>query len=313
MAARIGVENLRRGIGRFLVFGVSSLILTVASLLSGCATTEDVDMLRQDMSKLQREASSSKSELENLKVRTEGVAKEESFEVVRLNQAEIQSQLSNLAKDIQTLSGRFDENKYFVEKAVKNSSLEMDIMRAQITALERQVKEAKDRLNMIEGQLKQPEGQGERTSEESQKEMQTKAESSPMASSGKVAKYEAAYDAFKNKRYRESREKFEAFIKEFPKDELSDNAHFWVAETYYGEKDFEGAILAYETVLKKYPNSQKAPAALLKQGLSFNEIGDKKTGKVILEQLMERYPKSREAELAGKKLEALNKKSVKKK
>ncbi len=312
MAARIGVENLRCGIGRFLVVGIFSLTLTV-SLLSGCATTEDVDMLRQDMNKLQREASSSKSELENLKVRTEGVAKEESFNVVRLNQAEIQSQLSNLAKDIQTLSGRFDENKYFVEKAVKDSSLEMDIMRAQITALERQVKEAKDRLNMIEGQLKQPEGEAERTSEESQKGVQTKAESSPMASSGKVAKYEAAYDAFKNKRYRESREKFEAFVKEFPKDELSDNAHFWVAETYYGEKDFEGAILAYETLLKKYPNSQKAPAALLKQGLSFNEIGDKKTGKVILEQLMERYPKSREAELAGKKLETLNKKSVKKK
>ena len=58
----------------------------------------------------------------------------------------------------------------------------------------------------------------------------------------------------------------------------------------YGEKDFEGAILAYETLLKKYPKSEKAPAALLKQGLSFIEMGDKKTGKVILEQVDRTLP-----------------------
>ena len=154
----------------------------------------------------------------------------------------------------------------------------------------------------------------EKKSEEPQKEIPPKEEQTVKpAASDKLAKYETAYSAFKNKRYKESREKFEAFIKEFPKDELADNAHFWIAETYYNEKDFEGAILAYETFLKKYPNSKKAPAGLLKQGLSFIEIGDKKTGKVILEQLIERYPKSKEAELAKKSIEDLNKKTVKKK
>lgn len=298
-----------------MFFIISSLFLVASSLLSGCATTEDVDLLRADVVRLQRESTTSKGELENLKVKTEGAAKEESFNVVRMSQAEIQSQLSSLSKDIQTLSGRFDENKYFVEKAVKNSSLEMDVMRAQITALERQTKEMKDRLILLEGQMKQPEAETGEKAEESQKEMQTKTEAPPRAaaSGGKADKYEAAYDAFKNKKYGESRGKFESFLKEFPKDELSDNAQFWVAETYYSEKDFEGAILAYETLLKKYPNSEKAPSALLKQGLSFNEIGDKKTGKVILEQLVERYPKSKEAELAGKKLEELNKKPAKKK
>jgi TolA-binding protein len=51
----------------------------------------------------------------------------------------------------------------------------------------------------------------------------------------------------------------------------------------------------------------------LKQGLAFIGIGDKKTGKVILEQLLERYPKSKEAELAEKQINDLNKKPVKKK
>ncbi len=122
--------------------------------------------------------------------------------------------------------------------------------------------------------------------------------------------YEEAYSAFKDRKYKEARQKFDAFIKEFPKGKLADDAQFWIAETYYSEKDFEGAIFAYETLLKKYPNSEKAPAALLKQGFSFIEVGDKKTGKVLLEQLIELYPNSKEAELAKKKLkEIVNKKN----
>ena len=52
-------------------------------------------------------------------------------------------------------------------------------------------------------------------------------------------------------RYKEAREQFEVFIKEFPQDELTDNAQFWIAETYYREEDFENAILAYEDGIKE--------------------------------------------------------------
>ena len=53
----------------------------------------------------------------------------------------------------------------------------------------------------------------------------------------------------------------------------------------------------------------KAPC---KQGYSFLELGDKKTGKVILETLIEKYPKSNEADLARKKLKELAKPKKKK-
>ena len=74
----------------------------------------------------------------------------------------------------------------------------------------------------------------ERKPEESQEEVQpvnvkTAKQTSPGDS---MQQYEEAYTAFKNKHYRESREKFEGFIKAFPGDELSENAHFWIAETY---------------------------------------------------------------------------------
>jgi tol-pal system protein YbgF len=276
-------------------------------------------MLSADINKLQRDSFSLKGDVESLKEKTAGVAKEESFNVVRMSQAEIQAQLANLAKDIQVLSGRFDENKYFIDKTLKNSTSETDLLKAQITALERQIKEMKNQVNALEGQTMQqretPKSEPEKKQEGSQKASQSgekETEKSAVAAD-KVAKYEAAYSAFKNRRFKEAREKFEAFTREFPQDELIDNAYFWVAETYYNEKDHEGAILAYETLLKKYPNSEKAAASLYKQGLSFIEIGDKKTGQVILEQLIERHPDTKEAELAKKRLADLNRKPAKKK
>jgi tol-pal system protein YbgF len=304
--------------GRATPLSACCLLLVAYCFIVACASTSDLELLRQDVNRLQRDSLSAKSDLDSLKEKTTGVAKEESFNVMRMNQAEMQSRLSNAAKDIQILSGRFDENKYFLEKTLKDWTSEMDLMKAQVAALERQMREMKDRLSALEGQSKlQGESSNEqeigKKSEEPQKEIPPKEAQAVKPAPEKLTKYETAYNAFKNKRYKESREKFEAFIKEFPKDELADNAHFWIAETSYNEKDFEGAILSYETFLKKYPNSKKAPAGFLKQGLSFIAIGDKKTGKVILEQLVERYPKSKEAEIAQKSLDDLNKKTVKKK
>ena len=299
----------------YLTLAVYCLFVTIYCFLSGCATSSDVDMLRQDIDKLQRDSMVTNEEVKKLKEKTTGVAREESFNVMRQSQAEIESRLSNLSRDLQVLSGRFDENKYSVEKTLKDSSAEMDLIRAQISGIESRLKEIGDRLNSLEGQVKQQLKEVEKKPEGPQEGPQGSEQ--PVAKSGvtgdKVARYDAAYDAFRDKKYKDAREKFEAFVKEFPKDQLSDNARFWIAETYYGEKDFEGAILAYESFLKAYPNSKKAPAALLKQGLSFVEIGDKKTGKVIFDQLIERYPKSKEAELARKNLEELKKRTVKKK
>jgi len=292
-------------------------LLLTAYVVSGCATAQDVDMLRADVNKLLKESYASKSDINSLKEKTAGVAKEESFNVVRMSQAEIQSQLSTVAGDIQKLNGRFDENKYFLEKTLKDSSAEMDLLKTQMTALEKQVRELKDRLNNLEGSPKQ---RGESAQEVKGKETAKKPEESqkegepgdvktakPQAPVDSVQQYDEAYNAFAKKHYREAREKFEAFIKAFPKDERVDNAYFWVAETYYNEKDFEGAILAYETHLKKYPKSQKAPAALFKQGLSFIEIGDKKTGAVIFNQLIEQYPKTTEADQAKKQVAKIKK------
>ncbi|MEW6214470.1 MAG: tol-pal system protein YbgF [Nitrospirota bacterium] len=264
---------------------------------------ETTNSMRAEQSK---EAEDLRKETNKLVEKTAHLTSKDDFNAIRESQVEIQSRLSDVSKELQLLTGRFDENRYFMEKTLKDSTTERELIKAQIMGIEGQVKDIKDRLSALENPIRQP----KEPTKEQQKEIGKKAEEPPK---DKIKMYEAAYNAFENKKYKEAREKFEAFIKEFPKDEVTDNAQFWIAETYYGEKDFEGAILAYETLLKKYPNSEKAPTALLKQGLSFIEMGDKKTGKVILEQLRERYPNSKETGVAKKKIEEIEKKTGKKK
>jgi len=276
-------------------------------MVTGCVSTSDFDAMKADMNQLRRDSNELKKSVTALKEQTSGTVKEDSFHAIRESQTSLYSQVAEQSKEVQVLRGRFDENKFFVDKALKESSIERELLRSQISTLEKRVKELNERLARMSEQgspvAQKPSAEGEDLPEKV---------SPPKSLDDEPAKaYDAAYTLLKEKQFKEARDKFSAFIKRFPKDGLAGNAQFWIGESYYAEKDFESAILAYETLIKNYSHNEKIPGALLKQGLSFAEIGDKKTAKVILDKLIEKYPDSREAALAKKKKAELDKKPVK--
>ena len=117
--------------------------------------------------------------------------------------------------------------------------------------------------------------------------------------------YKDAYETFQKGDLDGGRRKFEAFLKQYPNMELSDNAQFWIGETYFLKKDFEKAILEYEKVIVKYPEGDKVSSALLKQGLAFLELGDKMSARNLLKRVTDRFPQTEQAEIAKKKLESI--------
>jgi tol-pal system protein YbgF len=276
-------------------------------MAGGCVSTSDFDAMKADVNQLRRDSNELKKSVTMLKEQTSGTVKEDSFNAIRESQASLYSQMAEQSKEVQVLQGRFDENKFFIDKALKDSSIERELLRSQISSLEKRIKELNERLTRLSepgtSATQKPSTEGEDSPE------RISPQRSPDDDPAKA--YEAAYTLLKEKQFKEAREKFGAFIKRFPKDGLAGNAQFWIGESYYAEKDFESAILAYETLIKNYSQNEKIPGALLKQGLSFAEIGDKKTAKVILEKLIEKYPDSREAGLAKKKKAELDKKPVK--
>jgi tol-pal system protein YbgF len=99
-----------------------------------------------------------------------------------------------------------------------------------------------------------------------------------------------------------ARGNFSSFIAQNPKSELIDDAQFYIGETYFSEKWYEKAILEYQVVISKYPKSNKRPAALYKQALAFENIGDAVNAKARFKDVINVYPNSPEAKLAKKKV-----------
>ena|SRR5208283_3069509 len=274
------------------------LFLLFALLMTGCASTGDVESFKQDVDierlNDRKEMGELKTSVDNLS-RDIALLKEQSVSALKEGQSSLLTQVGDLSKEIQVLEGRFDENKYSLDKTIKDLFAEKDLQQARIAALENEVKELKG--NVVPppaAAVTAPEGAAAPAEE------QKKASATDYTISQKL--YDDAQIDFKGKHYEEAKQKFEKFTADFPKHTLTPNAYFWIGETYYTEKKYEDAILAYENFLKKYPSHDKAKGAMLKQAYAFIDIGDKKTGKVILERVIEKYPRSAEAELAEKKI-----------
>jgi tol-pal system protein YbgF len=112
--------------------------------------------------------------------------------------------------------------------------------------------------------------------------------------------YEQAKRDFDRGDFGSARKGFQKFVKLYPKSESADNAQFWIGETYFREAWYEKAILEYEEVKKRYAAGNKVPSALLKQGMSFQQLNEKANARLILEELVKKFPKSSEAEIAAK-------------
>jgi len=299
----------------FPLCALCGLFLLFALFMTGCASTDYVESIKSDVD---TERSNDRKEMAELKTSVDNLSrdvaslKEQSVSALKEGQSSLLSQVGDLSKEIQVLEGRFDENKYSLDKTIKDLLAEKDLQQARISALENEVKALKATAvpqspTPPAAAVPAPEGTPAPAAE------QKKAPSATDYTAPQKL-YDDAQIDFKAKRFGEAKQKFEEFTRDFPKHTLAPNAYFWIGETYYAEKKYEDAILAYENFLKKYPSHEKAKGAMLKQAYAFIAIGDKKTGKVILERLIEKYPQSAEAALAEKKIaEILHSKSKKKK
>ena len=77
-----------------------------------------------------------------------------------------------------------------------------------------------------------------------------------------------------------------------------------IADSLYAQKKFDQAILQYDIVLQKYPDSDTNRAALLKKGLAQAELNQPQA-KDTLNEVVKKYPKTSEAEAATAKLKEL--------
>jgi tol-pal system protein YbgF len=277
----------------------------IGLFLFGCASTKDVqildkeiDRLHTQMNLLQKENTSIKNEL------SDSIAENQRLKT------DLTLRLENLQSEMRSLSTGIEEYKELLKRPPKEMDRFKQDMEGRWKGWEEKRKTLEERIKEIEDRVKELDG---RTAASTSKAMESERMASIKevppeikgVSTGMGDIYKDAYETFYKGDLEGARGKFEAFLKQYPNTELSDNAQFWIGETYYLKKDFERAILEYEKAIVKYPEGDKIPAALFKQALAFTELGDKTNARNLFKRVIEKYPRSEQAEMAKKKLETI--------
>jgi len=117
--------------------------------------------------------------------------------------------------------------------------------------------------------------------------------------------YDQAFSALKDGRYAESARRFQAFIAQYPRSELTPNAYYWLGESYYVTQNYPISLDTFQKLLAQYPDSQKAPDALLKVGYCQYEMKQWAPAETTLNQVVQKYPDTTVARLAQGRLRAL--------
>lgn len=130
------------------------------------------------------------------------------------------------------------------------------------------------------------------------------ATSEPVETAAK-SMYLKAFNELKAGRSNESSRLFEDFIQTYPNDDLTDNAYYWLGESYYVSRNYPLALAAFQNLEQKFPLSSKLSDSLLKIGYTYHELEDYAQAQAALEKVVDSFPNQPVARMAEKRLNLL--------
>ena len=127
------------------------------------------------------------------------------------------------------------------------------------------------------------------------------------ASAEEVRAYREAWTAWSEGQAEACIDRFRDFLQTYASSVYAENASYWMADCYFKRGDFKTAILRFDDVATTYPDGERAPDALYRQGEALLKLGPgygKAAGKAF-ERVIQEYPESARADEARKQLEVL--------
>jgi len=284
---------------------LAPLLLFGGVVLSACAIPQQIDLIereqrriRIDQANLQKEDAGLRSDL--------GGARE-SLADTRANLQQAQGEIGVLKEKVEEVRLQLDrqlgDSTRAGDRRIKELETRLARIESDLKLQETLLKAREDELRLLRetvlaGRKAQPAPPPSPTVAEPPKE--------PPSAEGLAKKeYEEALGLMERKDYRGAIARFKEFVKKHPRSEYADNAQYWIGEGHYAFREFDQAILEFDAVRRNYPTGDKVPAALLKLGFAFAELGDKVDARLILQELIDRYPQSEEVQKAKQKLKTL--------
>lgn len=117
--------------------------------------------------------------------------------------------------------------------------------------------------------------------------------------------YQTAYNLIKVKKYNEAVIALQSMLKKYPSGQFASNAHYWLGELYglMGKNDL--ALGEFKLVVEMYPDSPRVSDAQLKVGLLLASQFKWPEAKTALKKVINHYPGSASARLAAEQLKQI--------
>jgi tol-pal system protein YbgF len=269
---------------------IRNTVLAAAALsTAACVSTSDVEKLQSQISDLQEQLA---------QVKRTASSKEE---VSNVNKT-IADQTQTLLKSNATLVAKVDQIEDKIQNAqgaTEQTNYRLDRMTQQLTQTQHDVDDLKTAA--ARAAAAPPAASAVPAPSGSQMTVQ------PVAppSEDPMQTYQSAYRDYQRGNYDLAVAGFRDFAAKNPNSELSGNAAYWIGESLYSQKKYREAIQQFDSVVTRYPRSDKVAGALLKKGYSYIALGEKSQGIVQLQYVVHEHPTTPEAALARQKLKSL--------
>ncbi|MDZ7292177.1 MAG: tol-pal system protein YbgF [candidate division KSB1 bacterium] len=256
---------------------VFKLFLLMTLLLCGCATRKEIVNFKNDSAHIKAQVDSLRIEQRRLWSALTKLAalNEQSLESNNRLRADIKVQLDQLSEQTQLLNDRLEETSRRISNLPTKLRLAAPVSAPPSDTTTKVI--AADTSYMPTN----------RRFEEAQR------------------LYDSAYQDYVKGQYQLAQQGFAKYLQIFPESALADNAQYWIGECYYSQKKYSEAIQAFQTVITKYPDGEKVPAAMLKIAFAQITLGQTNSGQETLEKLIKRFPQSEEAKRARTRLQEL--------
>jgi tol-pal system protein YbgF len=110
--------------------------------------------------------------------------------------------------------------------------------------------------------------------------------------------YDRGYTLYHQARYIDAESGFRRFLQTYPRNELADNAQYWIGESRYARGDIRGALAAFQETVERYPEGNKVPDAILKLAGCLEELGASEAAQARYDEVLRRFPNTAAAVLA---------------
>lgn len=100
---------------------------------------------------------------------------------------------------------------------------------------------------------------------------------------------------------------FDAYIREFPKSDMADNAQVLIGKSLMLDNKYDKAVEAFEKAIRAYPAGDAIPDAHYQKGVALQHLGEIDKARDAFDAVVKNHPDSDAATLAKQKLTQLTK------